>query len=119
MSDRNGGIRKNPKRPNAENPEWTDEDFVRARPALDVLPKEVVEAIRRHRGQRGPQKAPTKEMISLRVDRDVVAVYRATGPGWQARANEALRAYAKRAGLKPRSPKSRRVVSRNVTARRS
>lgn len=32
------------------------EDFRRARPALEVLPKEVVEAIRRYRGQRGPQK---------------------------------------------------------------
>jgi uncharacterized protein (DUF4415 family) len=41
---------------------------------------------------RGPQKAPTKEMISLRVDRDVLAAYRATGPGWQARMNVALKA---------------------------
>jgi len=112
-------MRKNPKRPDAENPEWTDEDFRRARPALDVLPKEVVDAIRRYRGQRGPQQGPTKEMISLRVDRDVVAAYRATGPGWQARANEALRAYATRTGLKPRSRKTRRVASRTVTGRRS
>src|SRR6266542_5130408 len=93
-SERNVGMRKNPRRPDTENPEWTDEDFARARPVLDVLPKEIVDAIRRYRGQRGPQKAPTKEMISLRVDPDVVAAYRATGPGWQARANEALRAYA-------------------------
>ena len=35
---------------------------------------------------------PTKELISLRIDQDVVAAYRATGPGWQARMNEALRA---------------------------
>jgi uncharacterized protein (DUF4415 family) len=112
-------MRKNSSRPDAENPEWTDEDFARARPALDVLPKEVVEAIRRYRGQRGPQKTPTKELISLRVDRDVVAAYRATGPGWQARANEALRAYATGTGLKRRSRKTRRVASRTVTAKRS
>jgi len=112
-------MRKNPSRPDAENPELTEEDFRRARPALEVLPHDVVEAIRRYRGQRGPQKAPTKEMISLRVDRDIVAAYRATGPGWQARANEALRAYATRTGLKPRSRKTRRVASRTVTARRS
>ena len=31
-------------------------------------------------------------MISLRVDRDVLAAFRATGAGWQARMNEALRA---------------------------
>ena len=27
-----------------ENPEWTDEDFERARPATEVLPPEVVDA---------------------------------------------------------------------------
>ncbi len=41
---------------------------------------------------RGKQKAATKEMISLRVDRDVLAAYRATGAGWQSRMNDALRA---------------------------
>ena len=66
-------MRKNASRPDAENPEWTEEDFRRARPALDMLPKEAIEAIRRYRGQRGPQKSPTKELISLRVDRDVAA----------------------------------------------
>jgi hypothetical protein len=54
-------MRKNPSRPDAENPEWREDEFRRARPALDVLPKEVVEAIRRYRRQRGPQEAPTKE----------------------------------------------------------
>lgn len=111
-------MRKNPKRADAENPEWSEKDFSQARPALDVLPADVVEAIRRSRGQRGPQKTPTKEMISLRVDRDVVAAYRATGPGWQARANDALRAYATRTGLKKRSRATRRVTSRRVTAKR-
>ena len=96
-------MRKNASRPDAENPEWTDEDFRRARPALEMLPREAVEAIRRYRGQRGPQKSPTKELISLRVDRDVAAAYRATGPGWQTRANEALRAYAKKASLGTRT----------------
>lgn len=112
-------MRKNPSRPDAENPEWTEEDFRRARPALEVLPKDVVEAIRRYRGQRGPQKAPTKELISLRVDRDVAAAYRATGPGWQARANDALRAYAQRAGLERRARKSNRGTRRTVVAKRS
>ena len=92
-------MRKNASRPDAENPEWTEEDFRTARPLLEVLPKETVEAIRRYQGQRGPQKAPTKELISLRVDRDVVEAYRASGRGWQTRANEALRAYAKKTGL--------------------
>ena len=96
-------MRKNASRPDAENPEWTAEEIRQARPLMEMLPKEAVAAIRRYRGQRGPQKSPTKELISLRVDRDVAAAYRATGPGWQTRANEALRAYAKKANLGTRT----------------
>ena len=96
-------MRKNASRPDAENPEWTAEEIRQARPLMEMLPKEAVEAIRRYRGQRGPQKSPTKELISLRVDRDVAAAYRATGAGWQTRANEALRAYAKKANLGTRT----------------
>ena len=92
-------MRKNASRPDVENPEWTAEEIRQARPLMDVLPKETAEAVRRYRGQRGPQKRPTKELVSLRVDRDVLEAYRATGSGWQKRANEALRVYAKKSGL--------------------
>jgi uncharacterized protein (DUF4415 family) len=85
-----------------------------ARPLMEVLPKEAAEAIRRYRGQRGPQKSPTKELISLRVDRDVAAAYRATGPGWQTRANEALRAYVKKAGIGGRRPSRGRPAKRRA-----
>src|SRR5437870_2664556 len=85
-------MRKNASRPDPVNPEWTRKEIRDARPLLDVLPGETAAAVRRYRGQRGPQKAPTKELISLRVDRDVVAAYRSTGPGWQARASAALKA---------------------------
>ena len=109
-------MRKNASRPDAENPEWTSEDFRRARPALEVLPKEALDAIRRYRGQRGPQKRPTKELISLRVDRDVVAAYRATGAGWQTRANEALRVYATKTGLRGRAGRQRGSTRRPPAA---
>ena len=73
-------------------PEWTDEDFARARPAREVLPPALYEAaVKRRRGQRGPQKAPVKKLVTLRVDPDVLAHFKATGAGWQARMNEALR----------------------------
>ena len=75
-----------------DSPGLTDEDFVRARPAAEVLP-ELAAAMRK---RRGPQKAPTKALFSFRIDRDVLDSYRATGPGWQGRMNEALR---KAAGL--------------------
>ena len=40
-----------------------------------------------------------REALSLRLDPDVIAHYRATGPGWQSRINETLR---KAANLKAR-----------------
>lgn len=40
--------------------------------------------------KRGPQKAPTKEMVSIRLSRDVVEEFRATGSGWQRRVDQAL-----------------------------
>ena len=89
-------MRKNASRPDTDNPEWTAQDVRRARRLMDVLPKETVGAVRRYRGQRGPQRGPTKELISLRLDRDVLAAFRASGPGWQKRASEALRLYAKK-----------------------
>jgi uncharacterized protein (DUF4415 family) len=40
---------------------------------------------------RGPQKAPTKEMISIRLSREVLDYFRATGEGWQGRIDEMLK----------------------------
>src|SRR5712691_5637239 len=74
--------------------EITDEMWARARPAIEVVP-EIVEAYRRSRGK---QKAPTKQLVSLRLDPDVIAHFRARGPGWQRRNNDALRRVAR---LKP------------------
>lgn len=34
---------------------------------------------------RGPQKQPTKAMLAIRVNREALARYRATGKGWQTR----------------------------------
>jgi len=38
-----------------------------------------------------PRKAAPKEAINIRLDADLLAYYRATGPGWQSRINSALR----------------------------
>jgi len=40
---------------------------------------------------RGAQKAPTKEQVSMRLDADLLAALRASGPGWQGRVNGILR----------------------------
>jgi uncharacterized protein (DUF4415 family) len=44
----------------------------------------------RLRGQRGPQRAPTKQMVSMRLDRVVVDHFKADGPHWQTRVNDTL-----------------------------
>jgi|SRR5205814_9653523 len=39
-----------------------------------------------------PKGSGKKELVTLRIDRDLIAHFRATGPGWQTRLNDALRA---------------------------
>ena len=68
-------------------PEWTDEDWARARPAIEVHPELVEWSLRR----RGKQKAPIKELVSIRLDLDIIEYFRAGGPGWQTRLNDTLR----------------------------
>lgn len=41
-----------------------------------------------------PPAALTKEAITIRLDRDVIAHFKASGDGWQTRINEALRRVA-------------------------
>jgi uncharacterized protein (DUF4415 family) len=77
-----------------DNPEWTKEDFARARPAAEVLPEFIgknatEELVRRGRGR--PKKADRKVNQTLRLDRDVLDAFREEGSGWQARINQVLR----------------------------
>ncbi|MBA8902869.1 BrnA antitoxin family protein [Phyllobacterium sp. P30BS-XVII] len=73
--------------PEIERP-LTDEELTRARPFKDVFP-ELYESIQRARG-RPPVDTPKKQ-ITLRVDQDVIAKFKATGKGWQSRINEVLK----------------------------
>jgi uncharacterized protein (DUF4415 family) len=70
-----------------ENPPLTDEELSRLRPAREVIP-DILKLVRRFRG---PQRRPTKQLISLRLDPDLIEHFRARGPGWQARINTTLR----------------------------
>ena len=70
-----------------ENPEWTDEDFARARPITDF--PHLAAAFPKSKG--GRPRGSNKQAVSLRLDREVLEKFRATGPGWQSRINEALR----------------------------
>lgn len=71
----------------ADNPEWTAADFRRAKPARS-LPTEILKQFPK---TRGPQKAPKKVPVSIRLSPDVVAHFKARGPGWQSRIDKTLR----------------------------
>ena len=70
-------------------PEWTEEAFARAevRHGDKVLKPASGTLTRRGR----PRSETPKQLISLRLDQDIVESFRATGPGWQRRINDALR----------------------------
>ena len=65
----------------ADIPELTDADFA----AMDAAAK-------------GPGQRPNKQMISLRLDAQVISFFKAMGPGYQRRMHAVLRSYAERAG---------------------
>jgi uncharacterized protein (DUF4415 family) len=80
-------------------PEWTDEMLEHAefsiggkviRPATGYLSPTGFKV------GRPPLRGTAKKQVTLRLDADVIAKFRETGPGWQSRMNEALR---KAAGL--------------------
>ena len=43
------------------------------------------------RKARGKNKEPIKEQVAIRIDPEVLAAFRADGPGWQTRMNTALK----------------------------
>ena len=72
--------------PDDDAPELTEEWF--ARGAYYVNGR----LIRRGR----PLGSGTRELVSLRIDKQALAAFRATGPGWQVRINDVLKRSAKR-----------------------
>ncbi|HEX2554770.1 MAG TPA: BrnA antitoxin family protein [Microvirga sp.] len=87
----------------SDNPELTNEQLAALRPAHEVLPPALYEALTRRRpGQRGPGKARPKVAVTLRLDPDIVDAFKAGGAGWQTRINETLKeALSDRPGRRP------------------
>jgi uncharacterized protein (DUF4415 family) len=97
-----------------ENREWSDKDFARAKSAYEVLPAAVLDGLPKRRpGERGPQKAPTKELISIRLDPDVVTHFRSTGAGWHGRINAFLRLGVLE-NMVPRAPVKMSAIARRT-----
>ena len=84
MIESNAGSQTNWVDPD-DAPEWTQDQWDRA----EILIGDKV--IRR-----GRPPGSAKSLVSLRLDKAVVDRFRADGPGWQSRINDALR---KAAGL--------------------
>ena len=84
--------KKKRNRTDPDNPEWTVEDFRSALPARKVLPEIFGEAVAKRllRPRGRPKTLAPRTSISLRLPPDVLARWKATGPGWQTRMVERL-----------------------------
>lgn len=67
----------------------TDASIVRDSDAPEWTPAMFARAVAR----KGLQPVPTKTLLSLRVDSDVIAWFKSQGSGYQSRMNALLRAY--------------------------
>ncbi|MDB5776413.1 MAG: hypothetical protein JWP38_2546 [Herbaspirillum sp.] len=84
----NAGIAADP-----DNPEWSKKDFGRAKSAkefFDAGTYSGLVSLKRKPGERGPQKSPVKERVTIRLSEHVLKPFRESGPGWQTRVDAAL-----------------------------
>jgi len=93
-----------------DNPEWSEDDFARARPAREVLPPALYAAFtdkskpatitlvtdEEDRGRQAarrsgrPKSNAPKQQLNIRLSPQVVAAFKATGKGWQTRIDRVL-----------------------------
>ena len=102
-----------------DNPEWSRQDFAKSRPAGE-LPPEILSQFKNKPGR--PKLDNPKQPVKLRLDSDVVNALRATGPGWQTRINDMLRANLKGGKIRfaagSGKPKGLGRVDRGATKRK-
>jgi uncharacterized protein (DUF4415 family) len=83
-------------------PEWDDLDipeinetqWQKARPLREVHPELAEWSLRRTRAKKGE---PKKQSVQIRLSPEVIAFFKAKGPGWQTRVNRALEAFVEAA----------------------
>jgi uncharacterized protein (DUF4415 family) len=97
-----------------DDPEMTDEEIDRFVEQADLYHGDrLVRA-----GKVGrPKAGQTKALMSLRLDSEVIEWFRATGPGWQTRINDALLQHVRRA--KRRAAREGRAAATPPAAARS
>ena len=70
-----------------DSPELTEEQLRQGRPFAEVFP-DLAESIRRSRGR--PKLDNAKEAVTLRLDPQTVAKFKATGDDWRTKMAKAL-----------------------------
>lgn len=80
----------------AENPRTQSEDWDNA--IISHSYQELREKLAERRRIRGPQKAPKKEQVAIRLSPEVLAYFRATGKGWHTRMDAALKEWIEARG---------------------
>lgn len=73
-----------------DNPEWTKADFARAVGPEGLSDAELA-AFPKTKARMGRPRGSNKELVTLRLDKDVLERFRSSGAGWQTRINETLR----------------------------
>ena len=79
-----------------ENPEWTEEDFARAKSIFEIPELAGLAKLIRKGGRPLLPEEYRKRRVTIMLDPDVIEHFKADGKGWQTRVNAALR---KAAGL--------------------
>jgi uncharacterized protein (DUF4415 family) len=73
-----------------ENPEWSADDFRRARPAGDVVGDAKAALLVRKSGRPRKPVAERKQQVTMRFAPDLLTRLRSLGPGWQTKVEDVL-----------------------------
>jgi len=76
-----------------ESPVLSVAQLRKMRPLKEAMP-DLVQAVRNSRGR--PKLDHPKLLVSLRLDAEVVAAFKESGPGWQTRVNDVLAKWARK-----------------------
>ncbi|GGD02209.1 BrnA antitoxin family protein [Aureimonas glaciei] len=71
-----------------DSPELTEEELAQAKPMAEAMPELYARLVA---AQAALDLQAAKPKVSVDLDGDLVERMRATGPGWESRANDALR----------------------------
>lgn len=74
-----------------DNPEWTEDDFARAKPASEVHGAALASQLVRQVGRPALAPGQHKERVTIRLAPDIVSHFREGGRGWQTRLEDTLR----------------------------